>query len=111
MLRPCVAGVQFAPPVLSDTSNPTRRPSPDWWFRRKTDMDKTKFFSEQMTSGSRGEASDGGHAARNGAEEMPDDSTFFMSEEGGGFVGRPKASCRARCAPHNFHKTDPVSRA
>jgi hypothetical protein len=43
---PCVAGVQFAPPVLSDTSNPTRTPSPDGWFRRKTDMDKTKFFSE-----------------------------------------------------------------
>jgi hypothetical protein len=25
-----------------------------------------------------------------GAEEMPDDSTFFMPEGGGGFVGRAK---------------------
>jgi hypothetical protein len=95
MLRPCVARVQFAPPMLSDTSNRTRRPSPDWWFRRKTDMDKTRFFSEQMTSGSRREASDEDMQrgiTDFGAEEMPNDSTFFMSEEGGGFVGRATAS-------------------
>ena len=63
------------------------------WFRRKTDMDKTKFFTEQVTSGSRGEASDEDMQRGMtdfGAEEMPDDSTFFMSEEGGGFVGRAK---------------------
>ena len=45
------------PGVLSNTINPTGRPSPDWCgFRRKTDMDMTKFFTEQVTSGSRGEA-------------------------------------------------------
>ena len=57
-------------------------------------MDKTKFFSEQMASGSRGEASDDDmqRGTDFGPEEMPDDSTFFMSEEGGGFVGRAKAS-------------------
>jgi hypothetical protein len=63
------------------------------WFRRKTDMDKTKFFTEQVTSGSRGEASDEDmqHGINDfGAEEMPDDRTFFMPEGGGGFVGRPK---------------------
>jgi hypothetical protein len=79
--------------VLSDTFNPTRRPSPDWWFRRKTDMDKPKFFTQQVTSRSRGKASDADmqpgitHFA---AEKMPDDSTFFMPEGGGGFVGRAK---------------------
>jgi hypothetical protein len=47
-----------------------------------------------MTSGSRGEAADEDMQRGIpdfGAEEMPDDSTFFMSEEGGGFVGRAKA--------------------
>ena len=54
-------------------------------------MDKTKFFTEQVTSGSRGEASDEDIQRGNfGAEEMPDDRTFFMPEEGGGFVGRPE---------------------
>jgi hypothetical protein len=55
-------------------------------------MDKTKFFTEEVRSGSRGEASDEDMQcgiADFGAEEMPDDSTFFMPEEGGGFVGRP----------------------
>jgi hypothetical protein len=94
MLRPCVAGVRFAPPVLSDI-NPTRRPFARLvWFRRKTDMDKTKFFTEQVPGGSRrGEASDEDMQRRItdfGAEEMPDDSTFFMPEGGGGFVGRAK---------------------
>ena len=63
------------------------------WFRRKTDMDKTKSFTEQVTSGSRGEASDEDMQRGMtdfGAEEIPDDSTFFMPEEGGGFVGRAK---------------------
>ena len=63
------------------------------WFRRKTGMDKTKFFTEQVTSGSRGEASDEDMQRGMtdfGAEKMPDDSTFFMPEEGGGFVGRAK---------------------
>jgi hypothetical protein len=56
-------------------------------------MDKTKFFTEQVTSGSRGEASDEDMQrgiTDFGAEEMPDDSTFFMPEEGGGFVDRAK---------------------
>ena len=63
------------------------------WFRRKTDMDKIKFFTEQVTSGNRGEASDEDMQRRItdfGAEKMPDDSTFFMPEGGGGFVGRAK---------------------
>jgi hypothetical protein len=80
-------------PVLSDTFNPTRRPSPEWWFRRKTDMDKPKFFTEQVTSGSRGEASDEDMQrgiTDFGAEEMPENRTFFMPEGGGGFVGRGK---------------------
>ena len=54
-------------------------------------MDKTKFFTEQVTSGSRGEASDMQREMTDfGAEEMPDDRTFFMPEGGGGFVGRAK---------------------
>ena len=61
-------------------------------------MDKTRFFTEQGTSGSRGEASEGEASEKDmqrritdfGAEEMPDDSTFFMPEGGGGFVGRAK---------------------
>ena len=56
-------------------------------------MDKTRFFIEQATSGSRGEASDKDMQrgiTDFGAEEMPDDSTFFMPEGGGGFVGRGK---------------------
>jgi len=58
-------------------------------------MDKTNFFTEQVTSGSRGEASDEDMQrgiTDVGAEEMPDNRTFFMPEEGGGFVGRPKGS-------------------
>lgn len=54
-------------------------------------MDKTKFFTEQVTSGSRGEASDEDMQRTItdlGAKKMPDDSTFFMPEGGGGFVGR-----------------------
>ena len=56
-------------------------------------MDKTKFFTEQVTGGSRGEASDEDMQrgiTDFGAEKMPDDSTFFMPEGGGGFVGRAK---------------------
>ena len=63
------------------------------WFRRKTGMDKTKFFTEQVTTGSRGETSDEDMQRGMtdfGAEKIPDDSTFFMPEEGGGFVGRAK---------------------
>ena len=63
------------------------------WFGRKTNMDKTRFFTEQVTSGSRGEASDKDMQRRItdfGAEEMPGDSTFFMPEGGGGFVGRAR---------------------
>ena len=55
-------------------------------------MDKTKFFTEQVTS-SRGKASDEDMQRGMtdfGAEEMPDDRTFFMPEGGGGFVGRAK---------------------
>ena len=57
-------------------------------------MDKTKFFTKQVTSGSRGEASDENMQRRMtdfGVEEMPDDRTFFVAEGGGGFVGRSKA--------------------
>jgi hypothetical protein len=57
-------------------------------------MDKTKFFTEQVTArGSRGEPSDEDMQrgiTDFGAEEMPDDRTFFMGEGGGGFVGRAK---------------------
>ena len=56
-------------------------------------MDKTKFFTEQVTGGSRGKVSDEDiqrGISDFGAEEIPDDSTFFMAEEGGGFVGRTK---------------------
>ena len=63
------------------------------WFRRKMDMDKAKVFTEQVASGSPAEASGEDMQRRItdvGAEEMPDDSTFFMSEGGGGFVGRAK---------------------
>ena len=45
------------------------------WFRRKTDMDKTKFLTEQVTSGSRGEASDEATSAEEGhdhdAHDLP----------------------------------------
>ena len=45
------------------------------WFRRKTDMDITKFFTEQVTSGSRGEASDEATSAEQGhdhdAHDLP----------------------------------------
>jgi hypothetical protein len=56
-------------------------------------MDKPKFFTEQVTSGSRGEASDEDMQrgiTDFGAEEMPENRTFFMPEGGGGFVGRGK---------------------
>ena len=45
------------------------------WFRRKTDMDMTKFFTEQVMSGSRGEASDEATSAEQGhdhdAHDLP----------------------------------------
>ena len=57
-------------------------------------MGKTKFFTGQVPDGSRrGEASDEDMQrgiTDFGAEEIPDDSTFFMPEGGGGFVGRGK---------------------
>jgi hypothetical protein len=57
-------------------------------------MGKTNFFTEQVPGGSRrGEASDEDMQRRItdfGAEEISDDSTFFMPEGGGGFVGRGK---------------------
>jgi hypothetical protein len=56
-------------------------------------MDKTKSFTEQVTSGSRGEASDEDMQRGMtdfGAEKILDDRTFFMPEGGGGFVGRAK---------------------
>jgi hypothetical protein len=57
-------------------------------------MGKTKFFTEQVTGESRrGEASDEDMQrgiTDFGAEEISDDSTFFMPEGGGGFVGRGK---------------------
>lgn len=57
-------------------------------------MGKTKFFfTEQVPGGSRGEASNEDMQrgiTDFGAEEIPDDSTFFMPEGGGGFVGRAK---------------------
>jgi hypothetical protein len=58
-------------------------------------MDNTKFFTEQVTSCSRGEASDEDMQRRItdfGADKMPDDSTYFMPEGGGGFVGRGSSS-------------------
>ena len=55
---------------------------PGWYgFGVRRTWDKTKFFTEQVTSGSRGEASDEDmqHGITDfGAEEMPDDSTFFI---------------------------------
>jgi hypothetical protein len=58
-------------------------------------MDKTKFFTEQVPGGSRrGEASD--EDMRRGitdfgAEEISDDSTFFMPEEAVGLSAEAKA--------------------
>jgi hypothetical protein len=55
-------------------------------------MGKTKFFTEQVTGGL-GEASDEDMQrgiTDFGTEEIPDDSTFFMPEGGGGFVGRER---------------------
>ena len=52
----------------------------DGVVRRKTGMGKTKFFTEQVTGGSRGEASDEDMPrgiTDFGTEEIPDDSTFF----------------------------------
>jgi len=56
--------------------NPTRRLNArPVWFRRRTDMDMTKFFTEQVTSGSRGEASDEAASAEQGhdhdAHDLP----------------------------------------
>ena len=84
-------------PRCSRTHQPNKEAA---CFRRKTDMDKTKFFTEQVTSGSRGEAS--GEDMQSGitdfgAEAMPDDRTFFMPEGGGGFVGRAKAGSLGPC--------------
>ena len=53
---------------------------------------KTKFFTEQATGGSKGEASVEDMRrgfTDSGADDMPDD-TFFMPEAGGGFLGRAK---------------------
>ena len=89
MLRPCVAGGGSLPRCYR-THQPNKEAV---WFRRKTNMGKTKFFNEQMTSGSRSEASDEDMQRRItdcGPEEIPDDSTFFMPEGGGGFVGRAR---------------------
>jgi hypothetical protein len=56
-------------------------------------MDKTKFFTEQVTSGSRGKPSNEDMQrgiTDVGADVMPDDRTFSMAEGGGGFVGPAK---------------------
>ena len=58
-------------------------------------MAKTKYFTEQVTGGSSGDASAEdmmrGYSDP-GADEMPDDgillSSFFATEGGGGFLGR-----------------------
>jgi len=47
-------------------------------------MDKTKFFTEASEEDMQRGITDFG------AGEIPDDSTFFMPEGGGGFVGRAK---------------------
>ena len=58
-------------------------------------MAKTKFFTEQATGGSPGDASAEdmmrGYSDA-GADEMPDDGMWFMAvpEESGGFLGRAK---------------------
>ena len=58
MLRPCVAGVRFAPRGAFGHNQPNKEAVARLvWFRRKTDMDMTKFFTEQVMSDSRGEAS------------------------------------------------------
>ena len=56
-----------------------------------------KFFTEQVTGGSPGEASREdmmrGYSDASAADEMPDDgmfATFFAPEESGGFLGRAK---------------------
>ena len=57
MLRPCVAGVRFAPRGAFGHNQPNKEAVARLvWFRRKTDMDMTKFFTEQVMSDSRGEA-------------------------------------------------------
>ena len=59
-------------------------------------MKRTKYFTEQVTGGSPGEASAEdmmrGYSDA-GADPMPDDgmpAAWFMPEDGGGFVGRAK---------------------
>jgi hypothetical protein len=80
-------------PVLSDTST-QQAVARLVWFRRKTDMDKTRFFTEQVTSGSRGEASDEDMQRRItdfGAEEMRTTARFSCRREAAGLSAGPKA--------------------
>lgn len=57
-------------------------------------MKRTKYFTDQVTGGSPGEASAEdmmrGYSDAGDANPMPDDGAWFMPEEGGGFLGRPK---------------------
>lgn len=62
-------------------------------------MKRTKYFTDQVTGGSPGEASaeEMMRGYSDAGEEMPDDGAWFMPvmpdgmpDEGGGFLGRAK---------------------
>ncbi|MGQ0591187.1 MAG: hypothetical protein ACT4QB_00685 [Gammaproteobacteria bacterium] len=56
-------------------------------------MDKTKFFTEQVPSGSRGKVSDEdiqSGITDFGAEEIPDDRRFSWRRKGAGLSAGPK---------------------